>query len=280
MADRKQEARAHRTAARDRRRASVTEPFEELDQAAREQGDESTSQPNGELRRAAAKVVGSAVAAAFLGALGGAAKALLERRGDDVSQTPEQRGEAGEEDARAEDEAATESPAAAEEADGDDQRSHAQQGSHLGDEQSEPAEESEHEAPERAEANDEGTPKEQAQEVSDDEGAAQQHAQEASNDESAQNQRRQGVSADEGAEIVAQARRQLEGLLGTEAERVSGLQRVDGGWSVMLEVVEVSRVPESTDVLATYEVALDDDRNLVSVNRGRRYRRSQIDEAS
>ena len=48
----------------------------------------------------------------------------------------------------------------------------------------------------------------------------------------------------------------------------------------MLEVVEVARIPESTDVLATYELVLDDEKNLASVTRRRRYRRSQIDESS
>jgi Gas vesicle synthesis protein GvpO len=33
-------------------------------------------------------------------------------------------------------------------------------------------------------------------------------------------------------------------------------------------------------VLATYELILDDDRKLVSADRKRRYRRSQVDEAS
>jgi hypothetical protein len=259
MADRTHQARERRTSARDRRRASVAEPFEEMDQAAREQGDDSTSSANSDLRGAAAKVVGSALAAAFLGALGGAAKALLERRGADVPQTSEQQSGAGERDDTPEDAATTESAASDGDGDGEGEGEHpeppvvAEQGERSEEERSTPEEEREEDSPNVAGIDDDDRPKQQAQ---------------------------QGVSADEGAEIVAQARRQLEGLLGTEAERVSGLQRVDGGWSVMLEVVEVSRVPESTDVLATYEVALDDDRNLVSVNRGRRYRRSQIDEAS
>ncbi len=88
----------------------------------------------------------------------------------------------------------------------------------------------------------------------------------------------QGASADEITEITEQARRKLEELLGKEPERVSGFAHANGRWTVMLEVLEVRRVPETTDVLSSYEVAFDDDHNLVSMSEVRRYRRSQIEE--
>ena len=78
--------------------------------------------------------------------------------------------------------------------------------------------------------------------------------------------------------IVSTARDQLEQLLEREVESVSGFERSDGRWCVTLEVVEVRRIPESTDVLGSYEVVLDEDRNLVSFGQTRRYRRSQVEE--
>jgi hypothetical protein len=39
----------------------------------------------------------------------------------------------------------------------------------------------------------------------------------------------------------------------------------------------VARIPESTDVLASYEMELDGDGNLRRYGRVRRYRRSQAD---
>ncbi len=78
---------------------------------------------------------------------------------------------------------------------------------------------------------------------------------------------------------MGQAKQQLEDVLGSEAESVSGLERVDGRWTVTLEVVEVRRIPESTDVLASYEVVLDDDGAIISMQRRHRYRRSQVEEA-
>jgi hypothetical protein len=87
----------------------------------------------------------------------------------------------------------------------------------------------------------------------------------------------QGTSSDEMTEIVDDARRKMQELLGVEPERVSGFDRSNGRWTVTLEVVEVHRVPETTDVLASYEVAFDEDHNLVGMSEVRRYLRSETE---
>jgi hypothetical protein len=46
---------------------------------------------------------------------------------------------------------------------------------------------------------------------------------------------------------------------------------------VGVEVVEVSRIPDSADILAVYEARLDADGDLVSYRRVRRYARGQMD---
>ena len=38
---------------------------------------------------------------------------------------------------------------------------------------------------------------------------------------------------------------------------MTGLQKTDDGWTVQVEVVEVRRIPDTTDVLALYEVETD-----------------------
>ena len=86
-----------------------------------------------------------------------------------------------------------------------------------------------------------------------------------------------GRSSEDAAQIVRQAREHLTDLLGIEAESVSGLNHSNGAWHVMVEAVEVRRVPESQDVLASYEVVLDDDGGVVSVERTHRYRRAQVE---
>jgi Gas vesicle synthesis protein GvpO len=84
-----------------------------------------------------------------------------------------------------------------------------------------------------------------------------------------------GVAPKDARATVQQAREQLEALLDRPVESVSAFERTQDGWLVTMEVVEVSRIPESTDVLASYEMELDDDRNLRRYARARRYHRSQ-----
>lgn len=84
-----------------------------------------------------------------------------------------------------------------------------------------------------------------------------------------------GVKGDELADLASQARELLRSLRGVEAESVSGVARSQNGWTVTLEVVELRRIPESTDVLASYEIELDDEGKFLSFERGGRYSRSQ-----
>lgn len=86
-----------------------------------------------------------------------------------------------------------------------------------------------------------------------------------------------GVKPDEFTELADEARELLRSVRGVEAESVSGIARTPNGWMVTLEVVELRRIPESTDVLASYEVELDGDGKLLGFERGRRYHRSQAE---
>jgi hypothetical protein len=47
---------------------------------------------------------------------------------------------------------------------------------------------------------------------------------------------------------------------------------------VTVQVVELSRIPNSTDVLGSYAVTLDKEGELVGYRRNRRYHRNQADE--
>jgi hypothetical protein len=74
-------------------------------------------------------------------------------------------------------------------------------------------------------------------------------------------------------EVAAEAARQLLELTGKQAEGVTGLERTDDGWKVHVEVVEVRRIPDTTDVLALYEVETDNRGGLQGYRRVRRYAR-------
>ena len=80
------------------------------------------------------------------------------------------------------------------------------------------------------------------------------------------------------AEVVQKARQQVEELLGQSAESVSGFSADDSkGWVLTLEVVELERIPPSTSLIASYEVRLDANGDLVEYKRLRRYSRNQSD---
>jgi hypothetical protein len=76
-------------------------------------------------------------------------------------------------------------------------------------------------------------------------------------------------------QIARLAAQQLRMLTGRDVEGAAGLERADDGWRVLLEVVEVARVPRATDVIGVYEVTVDADGDLVSYDRIRRYVRAQ-----
>ncbi len=91
-------------------------------------------------------------------------------------------------------------------------------------------------------------------------------------------QRRNGALS--GREAIARVRREFPQLLGKPIESVLGLERdEDGdGWKVTVQVVELSRIPSTTDVLGSYAVMLDRDGEVTGYRRSRRYHRNQADE--
>jgi hypothetical protein len=79
-----------------------------------------------------------------------------------------------------------------------------------------------------------------------------------------------GVAAQRAARFVAR-------LSGRRPESVISIERTDEEWRVGVEVVEVSRIPDSADILAVYDVRLDTDGDLISYRRVRRYARGHMD---
>src|SRR5437588_12414163 len=99
----------------------------------------------------------------------------------------------------------------------------------------------------------------------------------------ADTKRRSGSSRSKGsdaARVVERARKQLAALTGREVEGVLGIAADEngGGWQVTVEVVELHRDPNSTDVLGCYVAWLDDDGALLGYERRRPYQRGQPDE--
>ncbi|MGH3728920.1 MAG: gas vesicle protein GvpO [Micromonosporaceae bacterium] len=79
------------------------------------------------------------------------------------------------------------------------------------------------------------------------------------------------------AKAVRAAVREFRDLTGLEPDAVTGVRGIDDGWSVLVDVVELERIPSSTSVMATYRVDVDPDGELRSYERLRRYNRGAAD---
>ncbi|MEU9115408.1 gas vesicle protein [Streptomyces sp. NPDC048483] len=73
------------------------------------------------------------------------------------------------------------------------------------------------------------------------------------------------------------AAEQLQELLGRAPESVSSVKPTEDGWQADVEVLELARVPETTSVMASYRVTLNEEGELVAYERTSRYTRGQID---
>jgi hypothetical protein len=81
-----------------------------------------------------------------------------------------------------------------------------------------------------------------------------------------------GTSA---ATLALEAAQELVALTGKPFEGIVGVSRNDHAWDVEVEVLEMSRIPSTTDVIAVYRVTVDQHGELVSYRRVHRYLRGQ-----
>ena len=82
-------------------------------------------------------------------------------------------------------------------------------------------------------------------------------------------------------EVASRAASELLQLTGNDVESVVGLERAEhDGWKVQVEVLELRRIPDTTDVLALYEVDADEDGSLLGYHRLQRYTRGSAGDGS
>jgi hypothetical protein len=79
-----------------------------------------------------------------------------------------------------------------------------------------------------------------------------------------------GMSALRAAQRAARA---VHRLTGRQPESVISIEHGENGWQVGVEVVETHRIPDSADILATYQAELDDSGRLKGYKRTARYPR-------
>ena len=83
-----------------------------------------------------------------------------------------------------------------------------------------------------------------------------------------------------GAEIAQMAKAEISKLTGLKPDTISAMGREADGWHVTVDMIELKRIPESSDVLDSYEVVLDDDGNVINYKRTKRYYRAELIEAA
>ncbi|HZB07411.1 MAG TPA: gas vesicle protein GvpO [Thermoleophilaceae bacterium] len=80
------------------------------------------------------------------------------------------------------------------------------------------------------------------------------------------------------AELGEAAMTTVQELTGHQPEAVTGLEWDGEFWDVTVEVLELSRIPNTTDVLASYVVQLDEGGTLRGMKRTNRFVRGQTSE--
>lgn len=79
--------------------------------------------------------------------------------------------------------------------------------------------------------------------------------------------------------IVQGALQQFSALTQLDPAAATGVRREEDGWSVLVDVVEVERVPTTTSVMATYRVDVDTGGALRGYERLRRFTRGSVDQS-
>ena len=67
--------------------------------------------------------------------------------------------------------------------------------------------------------------------------------------------------------LIENARKELSKLTGLAASSTVGVTKDERGWNISIEMVEKRSIPDQMDILALYEVLLDEDGNLLSFER-------------
>ena len=86
-----------------------------------------------------------------------------------------------------------------------------------------------------------------------------------------------GASSRSLGSLVQRVVAEFSTLSGITPEQISGLRSTEDGWSVLVEVLDLERIPSTTSILSTYRVDADPKGGLVGYERIRRYTRASTD---
>jgi len=78
-------------------------------------------------------------------------------------------------------------------------------------------------------------------------------------------------------QLIESAREELSRVTGLELSTTLGASKDERGWRISMEMIEKHSIPDQMDILATYDVILDDDGKLVEFNRRKLRKRVDIE---
>ena len=79
-------------------------------------------------------------------------------------------------------------------------------------------------------------------------------------------------------EAVDRAKEALQAMMNLELASVTGVSVSNGGWRVVIEMIERKAIPDTQDILGIYEVHLDDGGHVTGYERTRIRRRMDLEE--
>ncbi len=68
-------------------------------------------------------------------------------------------------------------------------------------------------------------------------------------------------------QLIESAREELSRVTGLELSTTLGASKDERGWRISMEMIEKHSIPDQMDILAKYDVILDDDGKLLEFNR-------------
>ena len=77
-------------------------------------------------------------------------------------------------------------------------------------------------------------------------------------------------------ELVRNAREKLAALTGLPISSTLSIRKDEGCWDLQIEVVEKRSLPESQDILAVYEMTMDEEGNVMNFARVGMRRRGDV----
>jgi len=77
-------------------------------------------------------------------------------------------------------------------------------------------------------------------------------------------------------DIIEGAKLQFGVMINYPIDSVTGVKKVEDGWHLLVTLIELSRIPSGSDVLAEYALSLDQAGEIVSYKQVRRFLRNQV----